>query len=325
MPSRPPSRRPIRAAVAVIAAAITLAGCGADPSVAASSAPGATTPRVAVSFFPIAEATRTIAGDTVEILDLTPPGVSPHDLEVTPQQRGALESADAVIYLGSGFQPQVEQVVDALGDDVRTVNLLDAVELLPVRSALDGVRGEVDGEVLPGNRDPHAWVSPRMFITMVDEMAATLAELVPDDTADLQAARDGLVADLEALDEEFSTALATCESDVIVTSHRAFEYLARDYGLTQIAIAGISPDSEPDPRTLEAIANAARERNVSTVFFEDTLPPGLANTVAEEIGAGTDLLSPIETIEQSDIDAGATYLSIQRDNLERLTRGLRCS
>lgn len=304
------------------AAVVALVGCG-DPA-PRDPGPDGATPSVAISFFPIADAARAIAGDAVEIVDLTPPGVSPHDLEITPRQRAALDDAETVVYLGSGFQPQVEQVAESLGDDVSTVNLLDAVQLLPVRPGLTGVTGEVDGEVLPGDLDPHAWVAPRMFAVMVEELAATLSALVPDSAADLAAARDDYLAELAALDAEFSAGLASCESTVIVTSHRAFEYLARDYGLTQISIAGISPDEEPDPRTLEAVANAARAERVGTVFFEDTLPPDLSDTVAREIGADTDLLSPIETIEQADLDAGASYLSIQRDNLDRLVRGLRC-
>ena len=258
------------------------------------------------------------------MVNLTPPGIGPHDLEVTPQQRGDIERADAVLYLGSGFQPQVEDTVAELGEDVETVDLLGVVELLPVTAPLAGIQGEVDGEVVAGNKDPHAWVSPRVFTSMVEEVTATLTAVVPDRAADFEAAGAEYVAELAALDAEFAAGLTGCASTAVVTSHRAFEYLARDYGLTQIPIGGISPEQEPDPRTLEAIAAAAREQNVTTVFFEDVLPPNLSETVAEEIGATTDLLSPIETIPQEDIDAGATYLTIQRDNLERLVRGLRC-
>ncbi|MGF1654421.1 MAG: metal ABC transporter substrate-binding protein [Actinomycetales bacterium] len=313
----------------VVPLSLVLAACGADTSDGAAGQSADTAGEgdratVAVSFFPIADAARAIAGDAVEVVDLTPPGVSPHDLELTPRTRGDLESADAVIYLGSGFQPQVEQVVDSLDGDVRAVNLLDVVELLAIQPPLAGVGGEVDGEVLPGDLDPHAWVSPQMFTTMVEEITTTLVGLAPDAEADIEAAGADFIAGLDSLDQEFAEGLADCESTVIVTSHRAFEYLARDYGLTQLSIAGITPDEEPDPRTLEAIANAAREKSVTTVFFEDVLPPDLSQTVAEEIGASTDLLSPIETISQEDIDAGATYLSLQRDNLERLSTGLRC-
>jgi zinc transport system substrate-binding protein len=318
-----PRARAVTLAVTALAVPFVASACGSQDGTADSD--GAERPVMSVAFFPLADAASTIAGDTVEVINLTPPGVGPHDLELTPRAREDIERSDAVAFLGAGFQPQIEDVVDGLPDDVTTVDLLGVVDLLPVTDPLAGIQGEVDGEVLEGGLDPHAWVSPRLFGDMVAELTDVLVELSPDSRTDMEAARDGLLEELDALDEEFAAGLAGCESTALVTSHRAFEYLARDYGLTQIPIGGITPEEEPDPRTLEAIAAAAREEDVTTVFFEDVLPPDLAETVAEEIGAEVDLLSPIETIEQAAIDEGATYLSIQEDNLAALTEGLRCT
>jgi zinc transport system substrate-binding protein len=230
-----------------------------------------------------------------------------------------------VAYLGAGFQPEIEQVVAELGDDVTVVDLLAVVDLVPVTAPLAGVQGEVDGEVLAGGLDPHAWLSPPMFAEMVDRLGEVLIALAPDARTSIAAARNAYLAELAALDAEFESRLTGCASTALVTSHRAFEYLAREYGLAQIPIAGLSGDEEPDPRTLQAIAVAARAEQVSTVFFEETLPPGLARTVAEEIGAGTAVLDAVETIPQADVDAGASYLTVQRENLDALAEGPRCT
>lgn len=310
-----------RAVVPVILAAGLAAGCA--PPVDSEEA-AADRPSLAVAFFPLADAASALAGDAVEVVDLTPPGVSPHDVEMTPSQRADLERADAVAYLGAGFQPEIEQVVAELGDEVAAVDVLGVVELVPVTAPLPGVRGEVDGEVLAGGLDPHAWLSPPMFAQMVGRLSEVLVTLAPDARAPIVAAREAYLADLAALDAEFASRLSGCASTALVTSHRAFEYLAREYGLTQIPIAGLSGDEEPDPRTLEAITAAARAERVGTVFFEETLPPGLARTVAEEIGAGTAVLDAVETIARADVDAGASYLTVQRENLGALADGLRC-
>jgi zinc transport system substrate-binding protein len=111
----------------------------------------------------------------------------------------------------------------------------------------------------------------------------------------------------------------------VVTSHRAFGYLADAYDLRQIPIAGISPDEEPDPRTLEAIAAEAAAEGVTTIFLETIAPPDLARTVANEIGASLDLLDPIEGLTAEQLDDGQTYASIMRDNLARLANGLGCT
>lgn len=90
-------------------------------------------------------------------------------------------------------------------------------------------------------------------------------------------------------------------------------------------IAGLSPDEEPDPRTLQAVAAVARDGGATTVFVEDELPAGLAGTVAREIGPSTAPLTPIERISRQDVDAGATYLTLQRENLAAIVTGLRCN
>lgn len=228
-------------------------------------------------------------------------------------------------FLGRGFQPSVEKAVSALSESVRAVDLLDSVELLPVTPQLEGTVGEVDGEVLDGNTDPHVWVDPTNMVALTDTVASTLAELRPADAVTFDAGARAYEAQLAALGDRFSTQLATCASRTIVTSHRAFEYLARRYHLEQIPIAGISPDEEPDPKSLQAVAEAAKADGVTVVFFEERVPAALSETVAREIGASTDALDPIETITQDRLDAGESYLTIQTANLAALVKALRCA
>jgi zinc transport system substrate-binding protein len=202
---------------------------------------------------------------------------------------------------------------------------LEAVTLLPITPQLAGTEGDVDGEVLEGDTDPHIWVDPANMITMSRVIESTLAAASPSNSAAFSKNASAYVAKLTALDSEFKLQLETCESRTIVTSHRAFEYLAHHYDLRQIPIAGISPGEEPDPKSLEAVASAAKADGVTTVFFEEQVPSDLSETVAREIGATTDALDPIETIPQDLLDAGTTYISIQRANLLSLVKALRCT
>ena len=92
----------------------------------------------------------------------------------------------------------------------------------------------------------------------------------------------------------------------------------------RLPIAGISPEVEPDPKTLEAIAAEAKSEGVTTIFLETIAPPALAETVAAEIGATLDLLDPIEGLSSEQLAEGQTYSSIMRNNLQRLVAGLGC-
>jgi zinc transport system substrate-binding protein len=316
------SRQLLRKLAVVTAMAVLTAGCGGTEGEAPASSDAASAPTVVASFYPLAEAARAIGGDDVRVVDLVPAGTSPHELELAPTARAQIVDADAVLYLGRGFQPEIER---AAAEGGNSVELLDEVELLKVDAAVPGVVGDVDGEVLDGGVDPHAWVDPVSFQKMVRRIHDAIRGITPESAhADIDARADEYFAELAALDEEFGSGLKDCESRVLVTSHRAFGYLSSRYGLVQAPIAGISPEDEPDPKSIAATATFAKENDVKTVFFEELVPADFAETIAREIGAETSALDPIEGIPADADPSEASYAAIQRANLNALVDGLRC-
>lgn len=319
-----PRLRPARPSSVFPALALSALGLlGASGCGGAESAESDATVAVVAAFYPLEEAARAVGGDLVSVTGLTPPGQGPHDLELGARQVEAIEDADLVVYVGRGFQPQIEEAVGA-STRLRALDVLDEVELLSVDPQLEGTQGEVDGEVLAGEVDPHVWLDPQRMISIVDAVTAALSEIDPDHTETYRNNADRYLAGLSGLDEEYRQGLASCRSRVIVTSHRAFGYLADSYGLRQIPIAGLSPEVEPDARSLEAIAAEAEAEGVSTIFLESIAPPELAETVAAEIGAELDLLDPIEGIDGEAADRDDNYARIMRENLARLRNGLGC-
>jgi zinc transport system substrate-binding protein len=308
------------AAVVAVVLASGTAACGDDTS----SGSDASKPTVVAAFAPLEEVARAVAGDRANVVGLVPPGGGAHDYEPTAQQLEALSESDLVVYFGADFQPGVQDAVAALDDSVVALDLLRGLDLLPVGPKLPGTEGDVDGEVLATGDDPHVWLDPRNMMAMTRAVTDALSALDPDGQAMYERNRDSYLAQLERLDSDMAGGLTGCASDVIVTSHRAFEYLAQRFGLTQISIAGISPDAEPSAATLEAVAAAAAANNVSVIFFEENLPPDLAETVADEIGASTAVLDPVETLSTDQLAAGESYLTIQRTNLAALRAGLGC-
>lgn len=308
------------AAIALITSAFVV-GCSS-----ASTSPSfvSGTVKVAVAFYPIEEIVRSVGGPGVSIVDLVPPGESAHDYEPTPQQITDLQSADIVFYLGSGFQPNVEKAIASLPSRVRRVDLLVSVPLIAVDSQLAGADGQTSGEVLANGKDPHVWLDPANMQLMTTEVQQSIAGLPGADAASLASGAAAYTATLVRLDTEFSAGLAQCRSNVIVTSHRAFGYLAKAYGLLQIAISGISPTEEPSAKTLEAVAQAAKANKVTTIFFENNLPPDLAKTIASEIGATTAVLDPVESLSRDQLKANADYSLIMQQNLAALVKGLGC-
>jgi zinc transport system substrate-binding protein len=246
---------------------------------------------VVAAFYPLAYAAESIGGADFSVENLTPPGAEPHDLELTPRDVGRIQEAQVVLYLGRGFQPAVSKAVeDARGERV---------------DVLAGLRLH--------DNDPHVWLDPVRFA----QIARTIGRALHRPAA-------GLVADLQQLDREYRNSLRDCQRNELVTSHEAFSYLAARYGLQQVAITGVTPESEPSPKELAHVIQVVRRTHATTIFFETLLSPRLAKTVAREVGAETGVLNPIEGLTPDEQQRGENYFSLMRQNLAALRKALGC-
>ncbi len=243
---------------------------------------------IVASFHPLAFAAERIGGPDVRVENLTPAGAEPHDLELSPRDVADIQRAHVVFYLGHGFQPAVEQAIRGNG--------VDLLSGLPLR---------------PG--DPHVWLDPVLFERIARRIGAVLHR-----------PSGPLVRALRNADAAYRSGLAHCARKDIVTSHAAFGYLAQRYGLRQIAITGLTPESEPSPQQLGNVIRLVRRTHATTVFFETLVSPRLAETVAREVGARTAVLDPIEGLTASEQKAGQDYLSLMRRNLVALRKALGC-
>ncbi|MCA1691180.1 MAG: metal ABC transporter substrate-binding protein [Actinobacteria bacterium] len=264
-------------------------------------------------FYPVFEAARRVGGDRVSVVDLTPAGAEPHDLELDSRQVDRIEDADLVFYLDGGFQPGVERAVRRAEGEVVDVSNL-------------GPSGPLSGVEGPGliEGDPHVWLDPSLMARVVERIRAAYVKVDPASAPAYEARAQEYVAELNQLDDAFRRSLADCDRRVIVTAHAAFGYLARRYGLTQEAVAGLSPESEPDPGRLAQLSDMVRARGVTTIFYETLVSPKVAQALAREAEVRTAVLNPVEGRTDEEVDAGQTYLSLMRTNLTTLRSALGC-
>jgi zinc transport system substrate-binding protein len=283
---------------------------------------------VVAAFYPLQFIAERIGGDAVQVTNLVKPGAEPHDLELNPAQVGQIADAKLVVYL-KGFQPAVDEAVEQNAADrsfdVATVQpLMDATAEAHEHEGEDAAASaEPDHEEgSAGGKDPHIWLDPTRLATVADQVAERLGKVDPARAADFTTRAKALHADLEKLDSEYTAGLQTCQRREIVTSHAAFGYLAKHYQLTQVGIAGLTPEAEPSPQRLVEVAKEAREHKATTIFFETLVSPKVADTIAREVGAKTAVLDPIEGLST---DNGGDYLSVMRTNLQTLRTALSCS
>jgi zinc transport system substrate-binding protein len=305
----PNARAPIAVAVLVVFGSFGVACASARGSEGASS--GVLT--VVAAFYPVQEAVQRVGGSLVDVTNLTPPGVEPHDLELSPDQVESIATADVVLYLGGGFQPGVE---DALGDaEGVTVDLLAG---LPTVEPPDGSQ---EGLTV----DPHVWLDPVLYARMVDEVRAALVKAAPDDVSAFRTNAHAFMSEIAQLADDYRTGLASCERTLIVTNHAAFGYLAAEYGLTQEAITGLAPDAEPSAQRLSELKDLVTQQGVTTIFTEDLVSPKVAQTLADEAGVKTAVLHALEGLTDQELAAGDDYRSEMRANLSTLRSALGCS
>ncbi len=297
----------------MLVAAALLAACG-------NNREGASTEgqlQIKASFYPLAWMAEQVGGVHVEVASLTKPGAEPHDLELTPSDVAELSDADLVVYLG-GFQPAVDEAVDEADAD-KVFDTAAAADLDLTFTPIEEGEEHADES---GSVDPHFWLDPTRLAAVAEAFAEKLASVDAENAATYQANATDLVSRLNKLDGELRAGLASCTNKDLVTSHNAFGYLARKYGLTQVGITGLTPEEEPSPADLAAVTDFVRDRKVTTIYFETLVSPDIAKTVAAEAGVGTAVLDPLEGLNDS--SDGEDYLEVMASNLANLRKGQDC-
>jgi zinc transport system substrate-binding protein len=156
----------------------------------------------------------------------------------------------------------------------------------------------------------------------VRNIEAGLAQAAPEHAEQFKQNADAYIAKLEALDQDFKAAVADSKRKDFITQHAAFGYLAQEYGLQQVPIAGLSPDQEPSAAQMASVIDFAKEHQVKTIFFETLVSSKVSETIANEVGAKTAVLNPIEGLTEEEIAAGMDYIGVMRQNLEALKLAL---
>ncbi len=310
--------RAVAAVVAVVLSFSLLAGCGSDGGDDASSGTAGDVVQIEASFYPLQWMAEQVGGDHVSVDSLTPPGAEPHDLELSPADVAAVSEADLVVYL-SGFQAAVDDAVDQAGDATE----FDAAPAADLDLTFTPIEEGEQNDDEAGSVDPHFWLDPTRLADVAEAFTEKLSEVDPDHADDYTANLATLTDQLDSLDEQFMTGLADCANTDLVTSHNAFGYMARRYGLTQVGITGLTPEEEPSPADLAEVTQFVEDHDVTTIYFETLVGPDIAETVADEAGVDTDVLDPIEGL--NDQSQGDDYLEVMRANLDNLRRGQSCS
>lgn len=317
----------------MIAAALlltVLSGCLGTPGEKPDPSPGQAQEVLAqggkltvyTSFYPLYDFAKKVGADQITLENMVPAGTEPHDWEPSPQDIAKLEKADLFIYSGAGMEHWVDKVLGSLENDKLIVleasKGLSLIESSAQEPHEDGEAGQ-DAHAY----DPHVWLSIRLARQQMENIKNALMSADPAHASYFEENYSACAAQFDALDKEFTDSLSAYAGRDIIVAHQAFGYLCADYGLNQVAIEGLSPDSEPDPARMADIIAFAGEHSIKVIFFEELVSPKVAQTIADAIGAKTDVLNPLEGLTDEQLSAGGDYLSVMRENLRALMGALK--
>ena len=318
-------------AVFLIGAILVLSGCGKsiqEPVDRPEESLDQNRLRIAVTFYPLEEATRMVTGDSADVFSVIPAFSEPHGYAPSPREILDFNKADVFVTMGLEFENLEEDLISS-AENVIVINAAEGIELIEGREhgpdedeEHDDEEGEHDeDEDSHAGKDPHVWLSPENVRQMVENVKKRLVEIDPENAAFYEQNANESLEELVKLDEEFRTGLASCGKDVVLVSHNAFSYLARDYGFEIVSLSGLSPEAEPTPQQIKGLVDSAREHELKYVFYEAFVDPRVSTAIASEVGAEVLELNPIEGASDQD----ATYFSMMRKNLENLKIAMECT
>ena len=315
-------------AMTALVSAAMLSGCtraaAPNPAAKADAMESKKMLKVMASFYPMYDFAAKIGGDKAEVITLVPSGTEPHDWEPAAADIRNLEEADLFIYSGAGMEHWVDDVLASL--DNKDLISVEASKGVALRDGHSHSHEEEEGAGEPeeeGPYDPHVWLSPLNAEKEMENIKNAYIKADPDNRDYYEANYELYASRFADLNQKFQDTLSSLPNKDIVVSHEAFGYLCDAYGLNQVGIEGLSPDSEPSPARMAEIIDFVRANHVRVIFFEELVSPKVAETIAKETGSSVQVLNPLEGLSDEELESGADYFSVMEENLKQLEAALK--
>ena len=319
----------LKLSAVLLATSFALAGCTGGKTANTTEKKDGGKIKVYASFYPMYDFAKKIGGDKVEVTNLVPAGTEPHDWEPSAKDLAKISESDILVYSGAGMESWIDKVDQATkGSKLVKVEASKGIDLIKSEhhhdheDAKEKDHEDAHEEHDHGEYDPHVRLAPQNAKIQMKNIKDALVKADPNNKDYYEKNFETYSKKIDDLDSKFSTSLKNTKSKNIVVSHEAFGYLCKAYGIKQIGIEGLSPDSEPDAARMAEVTKFAKENKVKYIFFEELVSPKVAETIAKEIGAKTAVLNPLEGLSEDQLKAGEDYLSIMESNLKVLLEAL---
>jgi len=254
--------------------------------------------------------TKNIIGDQVELLNIVPVGGDPHLYEPTPRDARLAASADLVIKNGLTFEGWLNELIENSGTKAKTITVTDGVKV-------------IKSQDYENSADPHAWMDAANALVYIKNIKDAMVELNPDNREVYEFNYGVYKKQLEELDQYILQEIKKIPSEkrVVITSHDAFQYYGKKYGIELEAILGTSTDAEAQTSDIKRLHDVIEQRKIPAIFVESTINPKMLEGIAQDndIQVGGELFA--DSLGDEDSGAG-TYIDMLRQNTDVIVKAL---
>lgn len=279
--------------------------------------------RVVAAGFPPYDFARAVAGDAASVTMLLPPGTETHSYDPTPGDIRTIRDCDVFLYGGGESDAWLDGILASIDtDSIRILRMTETVPLLgeedPAGEGGNGAHDHAD------EYDEHVWTSPANAAKITEAIAALMTEADPANAALYRENGDAYAAEIRALSDSFSTLVRHSVRRVVVFADRfPFLYFVREFGLDyEAAFPGCAEETEPGAQTIARLIRRVSDEKIPYVFYTEFSNQKLADAICEATGAGKLRMHSCHNVSKADFDAGVTYVSLMRENLENLRKAL---
>jgi len=271
----------------------------------------AATLKVVASFTVLADVVRQVGGDRVTVTSLVGPNGDPHEFEPSPSDAKNLNAAQVAFVSGEGLEGWMDRLISASGYKGTPVVVSEGIQFRTM---------DEDGQAVT---DPHVWNSPVNVKVWVANIEGALAKVAPADAAAFKANAETYLKHLAALDAYAHSKLETIPADhrKVLTSHDAFGYFGREYGVQFLAPVGVSTESEASAADVAKLIEQIKAEHVKTYFFENSNDPRLVRQIAKATGAEPGGELYVESLSDTKGPA-STYEKMLRYNVDQLVAAM---
>ncbi|MFA5347115.1 MAG: metal ABC transporter substrate-binding protein [Methanoregula sp.] len=276
--------------------------------------------QVVTSFRPFTLLVKPVGGDHIIITQILPPGADPHEYEPTPNDAVALKNGRIFFYAGPFLEPWAEDLAASSNPGIRRVTFADAIPE-PVYDQMKSRYADFPNMT----QDPHLWLSPQLTQYYVAYIARRLSETDPENASDYQENAAVFEKRLEQLDTDYREGFSNCTTRTFLSSHSFLDYIAASYNLTQISIAGMSPDAQPSMKQMSAIIGESKAHNVRGVLVEPEEAEDLSKSVSAELNLPLYSFTTMEVLPKGLLTESDTdYVAIMENNLQEMKKAMLC-